>query len=343
MKPKFLFLIFLIILFSSSAYAIVEFEVGKIKVYDPIYEDERAKILFEIVNNEPHCDIYCSWETIDNKSEPEHKISYGHRLTNIPEYIDGKHHFNGYFKGQLKITCREPAAGFWCVANETTQTFSFEFTTQYNGDNICTQNPLKESCATAPKDCACASDERCEGSGLSAQCKTYCGNDICESNESPETCPADCGKPDGLTCARDDECANGFCVHNVCASFPYIENDGFCDLEEGENCKNSVSDCACGPNERCDIQGICSTYCGNGVCEESERGICKQDCEWCGDAVCSEKESCSTCPQDCGSCKQNKAVEATKKTNITLIVIGGLILLSGVGGTIFYYLKQKKR
>ncbi len=44
------------------------------------------------------------------------------------------------------------------------------------------------------------------------------------------------------------------------------------------------------------------SFCGDGKCSKDEDGICKLDCQWCGDEYCQTGEDCSSCSQDCGKC-----------------------------------------
>ena len=94
-----------------------------------------------------------------------------------------------------------------------------------------------------------------------------CGDGTCQSTESCNNCPIDCG-----FCST--------CGNNVC--------------DEGENCLGCPQDC-----------GKCPS-CGDGVCQSTENCVnCAPDCgkcESCGDGTCQKDESCFTCPDDCGKC-----------------------------------------
>jgi len=189
----------------------------------------------------------------------------------------------------------------------------------YNGDGSCTTNNNYESCLNAKSDCKCMSGKSCidnkgdQNRGTDQKkCATYCGNGITEKQfETCSNCPTDVGKCDGASCSTANECEGSYCVHNVCSKLAYIKGDTYCDTSKGENCKNSGSDCACDSNERCSSSAVCETYCGNGVCESNEKGICKADCTWCGDGTCQSSESCSSCSEDCGNCKTT-----TKQTEL---------------------------
>ena len=132
----------------------------------------------------------------------------------------------------------------------------------------------------------------------------YNGDGTCQPEESCNSAIDDCGKCDGVSCNKNSECEGGYCVNGICSSKSYIEGDGICNSGEGETCKNSVVDCGCDSNERCSQNAICETYCGNGICEQQEAGICKADCTWCGDGVCNANENCNACSLDCGECKK---------------------------------------
>lgn len=46
-----------------------------------------------------------------------------------------------------------------------------------------------------------------------------------------------------------------------------------------------------------------NSFCGDGVCSDNEKTSCQLDCDWCGDSYCQSNEDCSSCQNDCGSCK----------------------------------------
>lgn len=181
---------------------------------------------------------------------------------------------------------------------------------------------------------------------------TYCGNNEIESeHETCLGCPEDVGKCNLESCIQGNECEGKYCIHEICWNKPYKEKDGFCDSGEGENCKNSVDDCSCGAYERCGSSGVCETYCGNGQCEELERGICKADCKWCGDGECNKNENCQSCDEDCGVCENEELNEqiasqtqeaidkglesfSSKQKKVSYFAIGAIILF--VGGYLFF-------
>ena len=164
---------------------------------------------------------------------------------------------------------------------------------------------------------------------------------------------SDVGNCDGISCILASECVNGYCVHESCWNKPYKEGDGFCDVNNGENNKNSQIDCACADNERWDtIAQKCETYCGNGFCEASEVGICKEDCQFCGDGQCSNNEDCRICETDCGVCENEELNEEvserirggveesikganSRQKNVTLGAIAAIVLF--IMG--YFYLK----
>jgi len=91
----------------------------------------------------------------------------------------------------------------------------------------------------------------------------YCGNSVCEADESCSSCSADCG-----TCG-----GGGGGGGNGGGSFYYC-GDGVCD--SSETCESCPDDCG---------------SCGNGVSL------------YCGDGICNNGESCSSCSRDCGTCE----------------------------------------
>lgn len=99
---------------------------------------------------------------------------------------------------------------------------------------------------------------------------SVCGDELCEGDETYETCPADCPAP--TTCG-----------------------DGTC---EGDETETSCPD-DCAP----------ATVCGDGVCEAGESGsTCPGDCRCagkncsngdCGNGVCEKSENANNCALDC--------------------------------------------
>lgn len=165
------------------------------------------------------------------------------------------------------------------------------------GNKLCGE---RETCSSCPQDCGCKSGYACQ----SEQCMqvVFCGDNKCDSGE---TCEKDnccygrnvdlnsdryyCGSC-GNSCSTTQNCISGIC------KFPEYCGDGTCN--SNENCGNCAEDCACAKNTRCDANQ-CVTYCGNGICELNEEGICKADCQWCGDNSCNDNEDYKICPQDC--------------------------------------------
>ena len=68
-----------------------------------------------------------------------------------------------------------------------------------------------------------------------------------------------------------------------------------------------------------------SSGCGDGICSDDESiTTCPSDCPiTCGDGICSEGESSENCPKDCGSTVPQTGIFDDSKTAI----IGGLLLL----------------
>src|SRR3989339_409944 len=215
----------------------------------------------------------------------------------------------------------------WYTSDESKQTFEIAagktFDLEFNSDAIVGQGRVADIFYITCDDGWCGNPDSESISFIHTY--DYEGDEKCKILNNHEDC----------TNAKSD------CVHELCWNKPYKENDGFCDFNRGENCKNSVDDCSCGSNERCGSLGICEIYCGNNVCEESEKGICKEDCDWCGDGECNNKESCGSCLEDCGECENEKSnkevIENAKEavdekisevqTNQKNVILGGVILI----------------
>ncbi|MCB9553584.1 MAG: chitobiase/beta-hexosaminidase C-terminal domain-containing protein [Myxococcales bacterium] len=148
--------------------------------------------------------------------------------------------------------------------------------------------PIDEGCG----DDVCASDESC--ATCPADCGACCGDGTCAPDESCATCPADCGCPEGELCELDTATCVPGCVPLDCAT---VECGG-------DGCGGD-----CGG---CDDDRVCETgrcvappaSCGDEVCQPGETCLdCPADCGFCcGNLRCSPEhgEDCATCPVDCG-------------------------------------------
>ncbi len=114
--------------------------------------------------------------------------------------------------------------------------------------------------------------------------KVACGNNICDSGETPVTCAEDCD--------------SGTCGNNLCE---LTEDSSSCPEDCSENhCGNGT----CGDKENVyTCPGDCPwNSCGNGVCEAGEEdGVCAKDCfvPTCGNGLCELSETPADCASDC--------------------------------------------
>lgn len=351
-----------------------EYSIGQIS--NPVskpYQGDTIELTTTITASQNNvCTITCTWKTnnYDGPIGSPEPLSKGESKNfGFEINVQGS---NGIVNDKLIINCQRYSD---CLfgSDESNVQVPVQFYFDYNGDGTCTT--AKENCATAQNDCKCNSDKECrpnsERGADSYGCATYCGNKLIEKPyETCSNCPNDVGKCDGLQCFTGSECEGKFCVHNKCSHLAYVLGDSFCDKTEGENCKNSGSDCACGSNERCNPSGFCETYCGNNICEESERGKCKLDCTWCGDGTCQQSESCSSCSDDCGACKKatkeeelqrnipkTSSVETESqktssgstsqgfqlKNNKSILIVSGIVVVIIVIAILAYWLLKKKK
>ena len=167
-------------------------------------------------------------------------------------------------------------------------------------------------------DCSDLADCRLQSCGESlicyeGECQDESITSICEENQKLLE-----GECVGV-CEFNEDCSEGyFCEYGLCTLQSECEIDSECSYGEicvdnycvtdnpstGETC-TLASDCT-NPSEVC-ANGVCvdlevEMYCGDNICDESEIGICFEDCFYdivCGDNVCDSGEE-GTCPEDCG-------------------------------------------
>jgi len=315
MKAKILSLLLLILLCGSvSAF---NFEIDSISSPSKRpYQGDTIEFEGSIkASDKNFCHISCKWSNgqyndklISSDIAPNQRKPFKILLNTMGS--------NGKSSFTLVVTCKFVFGKTCAYSPSVTHSRGATIEFDYNGDRRCTTP--KESCASAREDCKCSSQLECNPSSSRGSdekgCATFCGNNRIESKfENCESCSSDVGKCEGVGCSSAIECEDNFCVHGRCSKKAYRIRDGFCDNNDGENCKNSGADCSCGPFKECSGTGVCKTYCGNGQCEPEEKGICKLDCDWCGDGVCSTKESCRSCIPDCGECEKTQEVEQVTK------------------------------
>jgi len=164
-------------------------------------------------------------------------------------------------------------------------------------DKIC-EIKKGENCRNSAEDCKCE-NEICE---LDGECRSYCGNGFCEKGED-KICKLDCDWcGDGvcdetencLECSKDcgncDEkyCGDGVCDEGECENFclkdcSFLEcGNQICEIEKGENCRNSPIDCKCEEGYCDTLTGLCIyRSCGNVICEDDEDFFnCPNDCPY---------------------------------------------------------------
>lgn len=131
------------------------------------------------------------------------------------------------------------------------------------------QDPAVQAtvCAGDPACCSLKWDNLCANAVDLLLPGTCCGNGACNSNEACSSCPADCG---------------------LCT-------DSCCQAHAGRGCQeSSISDLVCASDSLC-----CSSQWDEACVFELANlapGFC------CGDAHCTEADSCETCPEECGVC-----------------------------------------
>ena len=156
----------------------------------------------------------------------------------------------------------------------------------------------------------------CGPDGCGGSCGECTGGSVCVDGDC--VCSAehhkDCAAGDvywfdscGVQGDKYEECGDHACSGGVCqsASCP----DGFCNGAETQcSCEQDCGLCAgCCSGQVCEL-GAAPAQCGKdgGACQDctaDDESCVNQQCECdCGDGMCCDTETCSTCPGDCGEC-----------------------------------------
>lgn len=116
-----------------------------------------------------------------------------------------------------------------------------------------------------------------DGDGATAP---FCGDGLCNGDETAKGCYADCGS-----------CGDGFCTSG--------EEDASSCPQDCANCGDSV----CDDDESAETCYADCGSCGDGICTAGEEDdtSCYEDCGSCGDLICQDEESAETCAVDCGT------------------------------------------
>lgn len=180
---------------------------------------------------------------------------------------------------------------------------------------------------------------------VKANFKKACGDNVCDSWENMQNCPADCkGCGDGKCVAPENaekcpkdckaKCGDGFCTHD--------ENAETCP----EDCKAKCGDNICSPSENAQTcPQDCPVNCGDGICSEDENPEkCPADCpSVCGDGMCTGGESSADCPDDCGSPVVGEVVPETGIFDDSrhTMIFGAVVLVVGIAWTWIATLPKK--
>lgn len=146
-----------------------------------------------------------------------------------------------------------------------------------NGESINFQND-KNNCGNCGN--KCSTYEKCENS----ECIKYCGNGICDNDETCRTCTEEC------SCESDEECINDICTSEYCG-------DGKCN--NNENCGSCLIDCKCNENYNCT----------NSLCISINK--CSNSIE-CNDNNSSTIDSCEGNPKKCIYIEKLPEINQTK-------------------------------
>lgn len=172
---------------------------------------------------------------------------------------------------------------------------------------------------------------------VTIECKPVvtCGDNVCATGqESPETCPKDCGKSnacgDGKCDAKTENCNSCPADCGACPPACPSKKDPGCPGNPCEECVCAQDDFCCTDSWDSSCVSECSSCggsaCGDNQCDGAEdSSSCPNDCptfSFCGDGICSPAtaddptgESCTDCPKDCGTCSGPAATCGDGKCN----------------------------
>lgn len=156
----------------------------------------------------------------------------------------------------------------------------------------CGDNGCGGTCGTCGDDKPVCSDGQC----TAASSSSVCGNGTCETDETTQSCAADCpAPPTGHYCdshCGSEQAPSGCYCDSVCAGY------GDCCLPDGSLPSKSAPNPKCTGSTCALCTGGSAPQCGNGVCEAGETAAsCAQDCK----SGCTPKCPTGSCGDDgCG-------------------------------------------
>ena len=163
-----------------------------------------------------------------------------------------------------------------CGSGEAYSTCPLDCKTASCGDGVCASNETTTSC---PSDCKAITPPPIT-TGV-------CGDGTCASGETSASCPADCGGYSGNT---NTTCANMTGWH-------YDSTTNTC-VRDGVTCGSPTACSSCPSGSGAGTGGTYCQYNNDGCptgCQTSTYSM-----GWCGDYVCNNGETSSSCPGDCG-------------------------------------------
>ncbi|RLI99791.1 MAG: hypothetical protein DRP03_02450, partial [Candidatus Aenigmatarchaeota archaeon] len=151
----------------------------------------------------------------------------------------------------------------------------------------------------------------------------YCGDGICNGNETCTTCPMDCGTcvSENITTKKCEDTDGGFNKY-IKGSVALLTNKH--KIVYTDYCKDDRH----GIEYLCVNEGLWSEefYCEPRKRERCVDGACVKQM-YCGDGICSGNETCATCPVDCGICKLKINTRDVINMVLLIFVVLAIILL----------------
>lgn len=190
----------------------------------------------------------------------------------------------------------------------------------------CIDNPgVIDACLDYPKGHTCEGDDECQVRycvlGYCSDETYFCGNDVCESAESPLNCPVDCQENE-IICTENIDCGESGPINS-----PYCSADGnVYQITREYTCRNpGTTQSSCYFFDTDNLVEICDSECISGQCSADISCFTDNDCpdSYIGQTQCVEDNvwqnyrtgSCTFAGTPQSFCEYNEELELKLECN----------------------------